>query len=83
MEVADVYLSRPGAMAVADAIDGARRALATVKRGLALSLAYNVVFATLALLGHVSPLAAAVLMPLSSLTVIGHAVLAPSFRRRG
>lgn len=82
MEVADVYLSRPGAAAVADAIEGARRALATVRRGLWVSLGYNVVFATLALAGQVSPLVAAVLMPVSSLTVIGHAVAAPSFRRR-
>lgn len=82
MEVADVYLSRPGAAAVADAITGARRALATVRRGLWLSLGYNVVFATLALAGQVSPLAAAILMPISSLTVIGHAVVAPSFGRR-
>ena len=81
LEVADVYLTRPGVDAIADAFEGSRRALATVKRGLALSLVYNATFATLALMGWVTPLVAAILMPISSLTVLGHAVVSPSFRR--
>jgi P-type Cu2+ transporter len=80
VEVADVYLSRPGAKAVSGAVEGARRTLAVIRRNLAFSLLYNLAFASLALAGHISPLAAAVLMPISSLTVVAHSVLATSFR---
>jgi cation transport ATPase len=56
-----------------------------VHRNLGFSLVYNVVGASLALLGLVGPLLAAVLMPISSLTVIGSSVAQRSFgdpRRR-
>ncbi|MCA9546342.1 MAG: cation-translocating P-type ATPase, partial [Myxococcales bacterium] len=79
MQVADLFLNRPGAMAVVDAVEGARRALGIIKRNLRFSLLYNLVFASLALAGQISPLAAAVLMPLSSLTVIGSSVVGRSF----
>ncbi len=81
LRVADVFLAREGVAAVADAIEGAQRALRVVHRNLAFSLAYNVIFASLALAGLISPLAAAVLMPISSLTVVGSSVAARSFRR--
>lgn len=85
LQVADVYLSRPDPAAVADAVEGARRAMRVVRRGLGVSLVYNAVFAHLALMGLISPLAAAILMPASSISVIAHAVVARSFdgiRRR-
>ncbi len=81
LQVADVYLSRPDPAAVAAALVGARRAMTVVRRGLGVSLVYNAVFAHLALMGLISPLVAAILMPLSSISVIAHAVAAPSFRR--
>ena len=46
-----------------------------------LSLLYNVVGAALAMAGWIHPLAAAVLMPLSSLTVITISLKARSFPR--
>ena len=46
-----------------------RRTARVVRRNLALSLLYNLGAATAAFLGYVDPIVAAVLMPLSSLTV--------------
>lgn len=79
LQVADLHLDAPGALATVRAIEGARRALGVVRRNLRFSLFYNVIFGSLALAGQVSPLAAALLMPLSSLTVIGASVLSRSF----
>lgn len=67
---ADVFVTRPGLAPVADLLDRADAALATIRRNLALSLAYNLVGATLAVTGMITPWIAAILMPLSSLTVI-------------
>ena len=67
---ADVYLTRPGLDAVVRLTDGARRTLRVIKRNVAFSLVYNVVGAGLAMSGRLTPLAAAILMPASSLTVV-------------
>jgi cation transport ATPase len=53
-----------------------------VRRNLAFSLAYNVVGVALAMTGVLNPLVAAVLMPLSSLTVIVSSYRARTFRPR-
>ena len=82
MQVADVYLDRPGPLAVADAIEGARRALRVVRRNLGFSLIYNVIFASLALAGHISPLVAALLMLVSSLTVVASSAFGRTFAPR-
>ncbi len=66
---ADVVLTREGTAPVLDLLEGARSVFRVIARNLALSLAYNAAGATLAVLGLVSPLLAAVLMPASSLTV--------------
>jgi len=68
---ADVFVTRPGVAPVADLFDGADAALRTIRRNLAISLAYNVVGASLAAAGVITPWFAAILMPLSSLSVIG------------
>lgn len=70
LEAADVYLSEPGLNGLARLVEGARRALGVIRRNLFVSLCYNVVFAGLAIAGLVNPLAAAVLMPLSGITVV-------------
>jgi Cu2+-exporting ATPase len=76
---ADAYLKRPGVFQVALLLEGARRTLATVRRGVVVSIAYNVVGVGLAVFGFISPLIAAVLMPLSSLTVVANAYRSQSF----
>jgi cation transport ATPase len=58
---------------------GSDRAMSAIRRGLALSLAYNVTAVTLAACGLVTPLLAAILMPLSSLSVIALATLQRAF----
>jgi Cu2+-exporting ATPase len=79
---ADVFLTRPGVEPVVHLIDGARRTLRVVYRGLAISLVYNLIGASLALAGLIDPLAAAVLMPISSLTVVLSSMLSRPFRSR-
>ena len=78
---ADLFLTRRGLAPLADAIDGAGDAMRTVRRLLAVSLAYNVLGAAAAVAGLVTPLVAAAAMPVSSLAVVGLALLQPSFRR--
>lgn len=80
LQVADVYLTRPGLATVADVFEGARRTFKIIRRNLAFSLVYNVLFATLALTGHITPLAAAILMPISSLTVVASSVFSRTWR---
>lgn len=67
---ADVFFSETDLSGVLRVLAGGRKTLAVVKRNLILSLIYNISGATLAIAGLVSPLLAAVLMPLSSLTVV-------------
>ena len=78
---ADLFLTRRGVAPLLDALGGAGQAMRTVRRLLALSLGYNVVGAAAAVAGLVTPLVAAAAMPVSSLAVVGLALLQPSFRR--
>ena len=66
----DVHLARAGLAPLVALVEGARRTMRLLRRNLALSLAYNVVAAALAMTGRIDPLVAAVLMPVSSLTVV-------------
>jgi Cu2+-exporting ATPase len=70
LAAADVYLARPGLEPVVELLNGARRTLGVIRRNLVFSLAYNVVAVSFAISGHMSPLLAAILMPLSSMTVV-------------
>ena len=70
LAAADVYLSKPGVAALGELADGAQRTLRVIRQGLGLSLAWNVVGAGLAVAGLVTPLVAAVAMPLSSVCVV-------------
>jgi Cu2+-exporting ATPase len=77
LAAAHVFATRPGVGALLELVDGARRTLRVIHTNLAFSLIYNVVAASLCLAGAVTPLWAAIIMPLSSLTVVTH-----SYRRR-
>jgi len=70
MAVADVFLTHEGIESLGLLFRGARRTMNVIRLNLIFSLLYNVVGATLAITGLIGPLVAAVLMPLSSLTVI-------------
>ncbi len=70
LAAADVFLTEPGIFAVADLVEGSRRTVGVIRRNLVFSLCYNIVGAGLAVAGMIHPLAAALLMPLSSITVV-------------
>jgi Cu2+-exporting ATPase len=70
LAAADVFLARPGLGGLVPLVDGSARTLRVIRRGIALSLAYNLVGAGLTLAGRIDPLVAAILMPLSSLSVV-------------
>lgn len=80
LSAADVYVLDDGLAPIADLVEGSRRAMATIRIAITFSLAYNAIGAGLAMAGLVHPLLAAVLMPLSSLTVITIAFRSRSFR---
>lgn len=75
----DAFTTMPGVGKVLEAVVGARRTLAVIRRGIWFSLAYNVLGVGLCMAGRISPLLAAVLMPLSSLTVVSSALRARTF----
>ncbi len=79
MVAADIVLTRDGVRPLLDILDGARRLRGVVRRNIAFSLLYNAGASSLALAGLVGPLLAAVLMPLSSLTVVLSSSLSPTF----
>jgi Cu2+-exporting ATPase len=70
LATADVFLSRPGLASLAELTGGARRTLRVIRRNMAISLGYNLVGVALAMTGVLTPLLAAIMMPLSSATVI-------------
>lgn len=71
LQAAPVYLGRAGLGGVVELCDLSAHAIRTIRINFGVSLAYNLVCVSLAALGWVTPLLAAVLMPLSSLTVVG------------
>jgi Cu2+-exporting ATPase len=76
---ASVFATEPGVAPVLEAIRGARQTLSAIKRGLVFSLAYNAIGVALAMSGILSPLLAAIMMPLSSLTVLTSALHSRAF----
>lgn len=81
LATADVYLTTPGLMPVVELVSGAQRAMSVIRRNIAFSIVYNSIGAGLAMTGHLSPLAAAVLMPASSLTVVYASWRSNAFRQ--
>jgi Cu2+-exporting ATPase len=79
LAAADVYMTRPGVAVVVELLEGSRRTLGVIRRCLRVSLGYNAFAASLAMAGVVSPLIAAILMPIASFTVLGIALWTPTF----
>ena len=80
VERADVALTGGGLAQVVSLLDGARRTMHTIHVNFAISVAYNAVGAVLAATGTINPLIAAIMMPLSGLTVTAVALRMPRFR---
>lgn len=70
LAAADVYLNNPGLSGVVDLIEGSRRTMQVIWRNLGVSVLYNLTAGALAVTGHMNPLVAAIVMPISSLTVL-------------
>lgn len=75
----DVFIDLTNLGQLTELFNGARRTLRVVKRSLYISALYNAVGGAGAILGIIGPLEAAILMPLSSLTVISIAVRSRTF----
>jgi len=69
---ADIVLMSTELMRVPDAAALSRRTLGTIRQNIGLSIAYNLIMVPLAMAALITPLVAAISMPLSSLAVIGN-----------
>jgi Cu2+-exporting ATPase len=79
LEVVDVYVVRGGIEHIPRLIGGSRRTLRVIFRNLQVSALYNLLGATLSVTGYINPVWAAILMPISSLSVILVSVRASTF----
>ena len=73
IDSADIVLMHNELSKVLQATQLSRRTLLTIKQNIGLSFAYNLIMVPLAMMAKVSPLVAAITMPISSLIVIGNA----------
>lgn len=78
---ADLYFLGEGVGAVRLALEVAGRLRSVIRGNLAFAVAYNLAALTLSFLGRIDPLVAAVLMPASSVLVVGHTAWRLSGRR--
>jgi Cu2+-exporting ATPase len=76
LAAADIYISRPGLAGVAELVQAAKQTLRIVHRNVFIATSYNLLAGTLAVMGIMHPLMAAVLMPMSSVTVMSLTMLA-------
>ncbi|MDD0839552.1 heavy metal translocating P-type ATPase [Curvibacter sp. HBC61] len=83
MHAAGITLMRGDVALVADALDISHRTVAKIRQNLFWAFAYNVAGLPLAALGFLSPVVAGAAMALSSVSVMGNALLLKRWRRRG
>lgn len=80
LQAAPVFVASGTLSSVADLIAAARRTNRLIRTTFAVSLAYNIFAVVLALFGYISPLLAAILMPISSVSVLSLTLAWPTFR---
>lgn len=73
IESADIVLLHNELHKIIEARDLASRSLRTIRQNIVLSFCYNIIMVPLAMMGLVSPIMAALTMPISSLLVIANA----------
>lgn len=75
LAAADVYIARPGLAPVVELVQLSRKTMRVIHRNLIISLSYNLLAGLLAVGGWMTPMIAAIIMPVSSATVLGLSVL--------
>jgi Cu2+-exporting ATPase len=75
LAAADVYIARPGLQGLVELAYTSRDVMRTIRRNLGISLTYNLFAGIMAATGLMTPLLAAIVMPVSSATVLGFAIL--------
>lgn len=81
LEAADITLMRDDLMSVADAISLSRATLSKIRQNLFLAFIYNVLGIPLAALGMLNPVIAGAAMAMSSVSVVGNALLLKRWRQ--
>jgi Cu2+-exporting ATPase len=80
---ADIVLMQTELRRVPDAVALSRRTLRTIRQNIGLSITYNLIMVPLAMAALITPLVAAISMPLSSLAVIGNSARLRGLFKRG
>jgi P-type Cu2+ transporter len=70
LEAGDIYLTAHGIAPLVSLVSLAAHTMRTIHIALVFSIGYNALAATLAIVGVINPLIAAIIMPISSLTVV-------------
>ena len=73
MESADIVLMQDDLEKISLAVQLSKRSLKTIRQNIGISFAYNSIMVPLAMMSFITPLVAAISMPVSSLLVIGNA----------
>lgn len=78
LAAAPVYLAKEGLEPILELLNISRSTNKTIHKNFAASIGYNMLGATFAAIGFINPLVAAILMPISSLTVVAISLTAGS-----
>src|SRR6056297_2678699 len=81
LQAAPIFIASGNLSSVQELFCGARRTSLLIYTAFAVSLTYNVVAVALAMAGQISPLTAAILMPISSVSVLSLTLAWPTFTR--
>jgi P-type Cu2+ transporter len=81
LQAAPIFVASGGLDGITELVRGARRTSWLIRTAFAVSLGYNLVAVALAMAGQISPLVAAILMPVSSVSVLSLVLAWPTFSR--
>ncbi|MCB0317970.1 MAG: HAD-IC family P-type ATPase [Bdellovibrionales bacterium] len=79
LKSSDVYISTGRIDEITNCFIGAKKTKALIMRNFTISVLYNVIGGSLALMGLMHPLLAAILMPISSLSIIASSLFSRTF----
>lgn len=82
LRAAPVFIATGKLSTLSSLVDASRQTSALIHTAFATSLAYNLVAVGLAMAGRISPLLAAILMPISSVTVLSLCLVWPIYKNR-